>query len=93
MKQVLALFVCLRNFVAMNSIPLSTLAKGESGIIQKVEDSHLSLKLMEMGCMPGETVRVQAVSPFGDPIAIRVAECTLSLRKIDAQTILISPLD
>lgn len=69
--------------------PLSILKKGEEGTIIKINDGRLSLKLMEMGCIPGEKVRLDAISPFGDPIAIKVADYLLSLRLEDAQNILI----
>lgn len=69
--------------------PLSNLKKGEKGIINKIADGFLSLKLMEMGCIPGENVRVDAISPFGDPIAIKVSDYTLSLRLADAKNILV----
>lgn len=73
----------------MNLKPLSSLLKGEKAIISKIKDSALSLKLMEMGCVPGERVRVDAISPFGDPIAIKVSDYTLSLRLSDAKNILV----
>ena len=69
--------------------PLSSLLKGDKAIINKIKDSSLSLKLMEMGCLPGEKVRVDAISPFGDPIAIKVSDYTLSLRLSDAKNIFV----
>ena len=68
---------------------LSDLRKGEEAVISSIEDGALSLKLMEMGCMPGERVKVEAVAPFGDPIAICVADYTLSMRKSDAEKIIL----
>ncbi len=86
---VLQYFICLLIFVLMKLQPLSNLIKGDSAIINKIKDSSLSLKLMEMGCIPGERVRVDAISPFGDPIAIRVSDYTLSLRLSDANNIFV----
>jgi len=68
---------------------LATFKLDETGIIDSIEDGALSLKLMEMGCMPGEQVRLSSVAPTGDPIAIEVSGYTLSLRKADAERILI----
>jgi ferrous iron transport protein A len=42
---------------------------------------------MEMGCLPGEKVRLERVAPLGDPIAISVAGYMLSMRKDEAATV------
>lgn len=42
---------------------------------------------MEMGCVPGELVRVEQVAPLGDPISITVAGYNLSLRLDEAENI------
>ncbi len=42
---------------------------------------------MEMGCVPGELVRVEQVAPLGDPISITVAGYNLSLRLDEADNI------
>jgi ferrous iron transport protein A len=44
---------------------------------------------MEMGCIPGEIVIVEQIAPLGDPISIRVAGYSLSLRKNEANQILL----
>ncbi len=69
---------------------LSDLRPGESGIIQEFSDLELSVKLLEMGCIPGETVLLERIAPFGDPIAIKVSGYQLSLRKEDASTVILS---
>lgn len=71
----------------MNNKPLSEIKKNELGIIQEIEEGMLSLRLMEMGCVIGEEVRLKAIAPLGDPIAIEVAGYSLSLRKSDASKI------
>ncbi|WP_221393313.1 FeoA family protein [Dyadobacter sp. NIV53] len=69
---------------------LSHLKKGESGVIKSFSDKVMSLKLLEMGCLPGCEVRLDAVAPFGDPICINVGGCyCLSLRLNEAATIVI----
>ena len=69
---------------------LDTLTKGQSATIKSFTDRFLSLKLIEMGCLPGETVRLSYVAPMGDPIAIEVSGYMLSLRKQEASTVVIS---
>lgn len=68
---------------------LSDLKAGQQGRIKGFETSELELKLMEMGCIPGELVTVEKVAPLGDPISIRVAGYSLSLRKDEARQILL----
>lgn len=68
---------------------LSELKAGERGMIKGFESSDLELKLMEMGCIPGEVVIVEQVAPLGDPISIRIAGYSLSLRKNEANQILL----
>jgi ferrous iron transport protein A len=62
---------------------------GEVATIADLEDDHLSVKLMEMGCLPGATVRFNFCAPFGDPVCISVSGYELSLRLEEASTIII----
>lgn len=66
---------------------LSELKKGQKGIIESFTDYELSLKLLEMGCIPGEIIEVIRIAPLGDPIAISIAGYMLSLRKGEAATV------
>nr|MBC7612416.1 ferrous iron transport protein A [Pseudopedobacter sp.] len=66
---------------------LSQLEIGEQGIIKEFTDLEMSVKLMEMGCLPGEVVKVDRVAPLGDPIAVSVSGYQLSLRRKEASTI------
>ena len=63
---------------------LSELKPGARGRITGFESPELELKLMEMGCLPGETVVVEQIAPLGGPMNIRVAGYLLSLRKDEA---------
>ncbi|MBL7717954.1 MAG: ferrous iron transport protein A [Flavipsychrobacter sp.] len=71
-------------------IRLSKLPAGQKAIIRSHEESGFQLTLMEMGCVPGEPVWVQMIAPLGDPIAIQIAGYNLSIRKKDADNILVS---
>ncbi len=66
---------------------LASLAPGEKAIIVSFSDAELSLKLLEMGCTPGEEVELEKVAPFGDPIAINISGYVLSLRRAEAATV------
>ena len=73
----------------MQKLPelLDGLAHGERAVIDSFTDSQLSLKLLEMGCTPGEVVMLEKAAPFGDPIAINISGYVLSLRRSEASTV------
>ena len=66
---------------------LSEVKVGKTVIIKAFEKDDIFLKLMEMGCVPGELVRVEQIAPLGDPISITVAGYNLSLRLDEAENI------
>ena len=68
---------------------LSELKSGERATITSFENPELEIKLMEMGCIPGEQVVVEQIAPLGDPISIRIAGYSLSLRKNEANQIIV----
>jgi ferrous iron transport protein A len=68
---------------------LSQLLPGEFGIVKEFTDLEMSVKLMEMGCLPGEEISVSRIAPLGDPIAVNVSGYQLSLRKFEASTIIL----
>lgn len=49
-------------------------------------------KLLAMGLIPGVTLKVLRIAPLGDPIQIAVRGYTLSLRKIDCQQLVVTPI-
>ncbi|HMO33071.1 MAG TPA: FeoA family protein [Lacibacter sp.] len=63
---------------------LSELEPGTRAVIRSFESDDIYLKLMEMGCIPGEAIVVDNVAPLGDPISIKVAGYQLSMRKEEA---------
>ena len=70
-------------------IRLSELKPGQEGIIKEFLSNELFLKLMEMGCVPGEKIVMEQVAPLGDPISISVAGYHLSLRINEAEHIFV----
>lgn len=68
---------------------LSLLKVGDCGIIDSYLKEDISIKLMEMGCVPGEKVSVEQIAPLGDPICISIAGYNLSLRLDEADQILV----
>jgi ferrous iron transport protein A len=59
---------------------LSLLKKGQKAIITEFNVDAIPLKLLEMGCLPGNEVQLLQIAPFGDPIYINVNDSHVSIR-------------
>ena len=70
-------------------IKLSELKQGQEGIIREFKNNEIFLKLMEMGCVPGEPVLLEQIAPLGDPISVSIAGYHLSLRLNEAENIFV----
>lgn len=70
-------------------VKLSQLKPGQKGIIMEFKNNDLLLKLMEMGCIPGEQISLEQIAPLGDPISVSVSGYRLSLRLNEAEHILV----
>ena len=70
-------------------IKLSKLRPGQEGVIKEFNSNELFLKLMEMGCVPGERITLEQIAPLGDPISVSIAGYRLSLRLNEAEHILV----
>lgn len=68
---------------------LSELRPGQKAIIREFETEEIHLKLMEMGCLPGEQISLEQVAPLGDPVSVLVSGYRLSLRLDEAEHILV----
>ncbi len=71
----------------MRAKNVAEMRPGEVGTVSGFTDEVLSVKLMEMGCLPGATVRFNFTAAFGDPICISVSGYELSLRREEAASI------
>lgn len=59
---------------------LASLKKGQKAIITDLNIDAVPLKLLEMGCLPGNTVELLQIAPLGDPIYINVNESHVAIR-------------
>lgn len=67
---------------------LARLKSGEKGRITAIGAiGPLKRRLMDMGVLVGEEVKVIKVAPLGDPIEVRIKSYNLSLRKKEAEGI------
>ena len=71
----------------METLRLSDLKPGQEAVISEFDNSDIFLKLMEMGCVPGEKIFLEKVAPLGDPISVKISGYSLSLRLNEAEHI------
>jgi ferrous iron transport protein A len=57
------------------------LKRGQRGIIKEFSGDILPIKLLELGCLPGNEVELVQVAPLGDPIYINVNGSHIAIRK------------
>ena len=82
----------------MSTVPLSSLRPGSEATVAEVlapaatQDHELVLRLIEIGFLPGERVRVIARGQPGDePIAVRLGHTTFALRRFEAAFVRVQP--
>jgi len=74
-------------------LTLADLKRGQQGIIKDVSSIHIPLKLLEMGCLPGNSVELVQVAPFADPMYLNINGSHLAIRKETAIHILIETVN
>lgn len=72
------------------AVPLATLRPGQGGIVTGFDRSDdLTQRLMHLGVIEGTAIEILRCAPTGDPIEIRVMGYALSLRRAEAESILV----
>jgi ferrous iron transport protein A len=67
---------------------LTQIKIGQSGKITKIGSvGAIKRRLMDMGVLVGEEIKVEKVAPLGDPIEVTIKKYKLSLRKNEAANI------
>ena len=59
---------------------IAQLRIGEHGIITDFDSSVIPLKLIEMGCLPGNAVVLIQKAPLGDPLFLNINDSHLAIR-------------
>ena len=72
---------------------ISDLKKGETAIIKDTSSDDIPLKLLEMGCLPGNQVTLLQIAPLSDPIYLNINGSFLAIRKETASLISIEKTD
>lgn len=60
---------------------IATLMKGQKAVIKGFAVNDIPLKLLEMGCLPGNEVYIVQEAPFHDPLYINLNGSHLAIRK------------
>ncbi len=70
--------------ISLDNIPI-----GQTVKVKGISDGNIKRRLMDMGIVPGLEISVEGRAPLGDPIEILVRGYKLTLRKNEAQSILV----
>ena len=60
---------------------VADLKRGQRGIIKEFSADVIPLKLLEMGCLPGNEVEMVQIAPFRDPMYLNINGSHLAIRK------------
>jgi ferrous iron transport protein A len=66
---------------------IHSLKKGEKAIIKDFDIDLVPLKLLEMGCLPGNMVELLQIAPFGDPLYLNINGSHVAIRVETAREI------
>ena len=72
-----------------HTIRLSELLMGQQARILSVGQADLEIALIQLGVTPGDECSLANIAPLGDPIAIAVNGTKISVRRKDADNILV----
>ncbi len=71
-------------------ITVNSLKPGESGLVKNIESKgSVRQRLIDMGITPGAILVMRKSAPFGDPIQISIRGFELSLRRSEAEKIIL----
>ena len=66
-------------------ISIDRLRTGQKGVIVEELDAHIPVKLMEIGCLPGNEVELIQIAPLNDPLYFLVDGSRIAIRREMAQ--------
>ena len=68
-------------------LALAELKIGQKATILDVNTEEIPLKLLKMGCLPGNTAELIQIAPFGDPLYFNINDSHVAIRIETAQQI------
>lgn len=69
---------------------VSDLKIGEKGFISEINIDEIPLKLLEMGCLPGNFIELIQIAPLGDPYYFNINDSHVAIRKETAKQIIVT---
>ena len=77
----------------MNSVSLASLTPGTKAVVLEIRiPPPQRARLLEMGLLVGTTVELVRFAPLGDPLELKFRGYNLSLRKHEAELVLVRPV-
>ena len=77
----------------MNSVSLASLTPGTKAVVLEIRiPPQQRARLLEMGLLVGTTVELVRFAPLGDPLELKFRGYNLSLRKHEAELVLVRPV-
>ncbi len=74
-------------------LTLDKLSLNTTAQIRSVSENPFRNKLLDMGLYPGQVLKITHKAPFGDPLAVKLEDSMLMLRKAEASNIEVVELD
>jgi len=65
------------------------LKRGQKGIIKEFAEGLIPIKLLELGCLPGNEIELVQIAPLKDPLYINVNGSHIAIRRAMARKIAI----
>ncbi|NAY91430.1 ferrous iron transport protein A [Muricauda sp. JGD-17] len=72
---------------------VADLSQGQKGIIKNFSEDMLPIKLMELGCLPGNSIELVQIAPLNDPLYVNLSGCHIAIRRSLAQLIELEIVD
>jgi ferrous iron transport protein A len=74
------------------AVKLSELALGASAVVRALAPQQAATtRLREMGLLPGTRITLVRAAPLGDPLEIKLRGYHLTLRRTEADHVLVDP--
>lgn len=74
-------------------ISIDQLKINQKATITEFDIEAIPLKLIEMGCLPGNTVELLQIAPLGDPLFLNINDSFLAIRLETACQILVETFE
>ena len=74
-------------------LTVNDLKRGDKCLIKDVATEQLPIKLLELGCLPGNMIELVEIAPLGDPLYLIINDTHMAIRKEMGQYIEVEPIN